>query len=231
MAEPIIFNLPDMGQRAAVCVDLYDEARFGADELAFRGRYYDLAEVKAAIEEVLAAGSPIENPENPATNILSMNRFESSKAKWYRTSYDYEPYINRAAFIIYFRIRVHFNNQVVTIGFGVNWVPFKKTSGKINDLFPLGNYQLDQNITIDDLRLQDRTGISRQDASVILEAIGLTNPVDIEIEDIEQGIDDDLFVYLYKYDVPKGETISSVVDENGEECVLIDDGAIITMDN
>lgn len=231
MAEPITFNLPDMGQRVAVCVDLYDEARFGADELAFRGRYYSLEEVKSAIEEVLAVGSPIENPEKPATNILSMNRFNSSKSKWYRTAYEHEPYIDRAAFIIYFRVRVHFSDQVVTIGFGVNWAPYKKISGKTNDLFPLGNYSMGQTITIDDLRLQDRTAISREDACTILETIGLTNAVDIEIDDIEQGIDDDLFQYLYTYDVPKGETIVSMVDENGEESVLISNEAIVTTDS
>lgn len=230
MAEPIIFNLPDMGQRAAVCVDLYDEARFGADELAFRGRYYDLAEVKAAIEEVLAVGSPIEDPEQPATNILSMNRFDSGKAKWYRTAYEEENFKNRAAFIVYFRVRVHFNDQVVTLGFGVNWAPIRKPNGKINPSFPLGNYELGQVITMDDLRLQDRAGISREDACVMLETIGLPNAVDIDIEDIEQGIDDDLFDYLYTYDVPKSDIIASVVDESGEETVLIDDGAIITME-
>lgn len=225
--DPIIFDLPIMGKQAVTCIDLYDEGRFGADELAQRGRFYVASEVGEAITKVLASGSPIQDPAD-IDNKLAFNRFNSPKAKWYRASEYTDPYKNRAAHLVYFRVRVHFRQSVATIGFGIRWKNYRNADGELNERFPLGNYELNQPITIDDLRIIDVTGITVEDAHDLLLALGVTNPVDLEIEDLENvELNDDTFAYLYRYDVPKGETIASVGD--GDD-VLIVDNSILTIE-
>lgn len=229
-SNPIVLDLKNMGKQVAIYIDLYDEGQFGADKLALRGRFDNLADVGSMIKEVLSIGSPIENPASE-DNILAFNRFNSFAAHWSRYSETDEPYAKRAGHMLYFRLVIHLLDSTAHIGFGVKWAKYRKENGKINKQFPCGNFTPDKNMTMDDLRLIDTWGISWQDAHDILLAIGVTNPIDLDIDLSTGKASKEQLDWFEKYVVPADEVMASYTNpETGEEEILFHGESVLTVD-
>jgi hypothetical protein len=118
-------NLTHRGPQVIECIDLFDEARYGADKLFFRKRCETVAEV---IEQVTYAfdktqapqgGNPLE--EGDDVSIIALNRYHIPNKKfWNNVVPDVEePY--RASAAVKFSIRVHFRDDFAYIDFGCPW--------------------------------------------------------------------------------------------------------------
>lgn len=227
---PMVFNLKDAGKQIAISIDLYDEGQFGADKLALRGRFTNPAEIGEVIKQVLAIGSPIENPASDS-NILAFNRFNSPSSHWMRYAEDNDPYKNKAGHIVYFRLVIHWADFTSQIGFGVKWPRYRRKNGKLNKRYPLGRFAENAIITIDDLRLLDGVGISKDDAYIILAACGLSNATGLDVINLGDRIKDEQLDYIEQHELNSDEQLTSYVDpDTNEEYVVKYDNALITVE-
>lgn len=124
-------NLTHRGPQVIECIDLFDEARYGADKLFFRKRCETVAEV---IEQVTYAFDKTQAPQggNPLTPTpesgdltdvptIALNRYHIPNKKfWNNVVPDVEkPY--RASAAVKFSLRVHFRDDFAYIDFGCPW--------------------------------------------------------------------------------------------------------------
>lgn len=124
-------NLTHRGPQVIECIDLFDEARYGADKLFFRKRCPTVAEV---VEQVTYAFDKTQAPQggNPLTPTpesgdltgvptIALNRYHIPNKKfWNNVVPDVEePY--RASTAVKFSIRVHFRDDFAYIDFGCPW--------------------------------------------------------------------------------------------------------------
>lgn len=135
-------NLTHRGPQVIECIDLFDEARYGADKLFFRGRFKTADEVKCQVAIALGDESKLVLPEgkkkedygvgNPLTPTpesgdligvptIALNRYHIPNKKfWNNVVPDVEePY--RASAAVKFSIRVHFRDDFAYIDFGCPW--------------------------------------------------------------------------------------------------------------
>lgn len=125
-------NLTHRGPQVIECIDLFDEARYGADKLFFRKRCIGEGD-KTVFEEVVEqveyalnssqapqGGNPLDNSEN--CPIIALNRYHIPNKKfWNNTppSGIANPY--KASAAVRFSIRVHFRDDFAYIDFGCPW--------------------------------------------------------------------------------------------------------------
>ena len=125
-------NLTHRGPQVIECIDLFDEARYGADKLFFRKRCETVAEV---IEQVTYAFDKTQAPQggNPLTPTpesgdltdvptIALNRYHIPNKKFWNNTppSDVEnPY--KASAAVKFSIRVHFRDDYAYIDFGCPW--------------------------------------------------------------------------------------------------------------
>lgn len=121
-------NLTHRGPQVIECIDLFDEARYGADKLFFRGRF---EKTKDIIDQVTFAlttndstaewgnGNPLLEGDDVPT--IALNRhYIPNKKFWNNVVPDVEePY--RASAAVKFSIRVHFRDDFAYIDFGCPW--------------------------------------------------------------------------------------------------------------
>ena len=130
-------NLTHRGTQVIECIDIFDEARYGADKLFFRKRcmgegdktiFNEVEEqVTYAFDESQApqGGNPLtETPESGDLTdvpIIALNRYHIPNKKfWNNIVPDVEnPY--RASAAVRFSIRVHFRDDFAYIDFGCPW--------------------------------------------------------------------------------------------------------------
>lgn len=182
MAEPIFLKLKHLGDTVIDYIDLFDEGVYGADKLFLRGRYTSFEEVKSAIEECLALGSPTEDPASEA-NKLAYNRF-SQPDKVFFIPDQHDAYAMKAQFMLQFAIRIRLYDNFAYIHFGIPWA---RKWDVINDCpnakYPFGKYSKGQTFTIEDLQILRYSWISIEDAETILKKIGLSNPIPIPVSE------------------------------------------------
>lgn len=122
-------NLTHRGPQVIECIDLFDEARYGADKLFFRGRF---EKTKDIIDQVTFAlttndstaewgnGNPLK--EGDDAPIIALNRYHIPNKKFWNNVVptDVEnPY--KASAAVKFSIRVHFRDDFAYIDFGCPW--------------------------------------------------------------------------------------------------------------
>lgn len=136
-------NLTHRGPQVIECIDLFDEARYGADKLFFRGRFKTADEVKSQVAIALGDEENLVLPEdktkedygigNPLTEtpesgdltdvpIIALNRYHIPNKKFWNNTppSDVEnPY--KASAAVRFSIRVHFRDDFAYIDFGCPW--------------------------------------------------------------------------------------------------------------
>jgi len=135
-------NLIHRGPQVIECIDLFDEARYGADKLFFRGRFKTADEVKSQVAIALGDESKLVLPEgkkkedygvgNPLSKeeelqegevlpTIALNRYYIPNKKfWNNVVPDVEnPY--KASAAVRFSIRVHFCDDFAYIDFGCPW--------------------------------------------------------------------------------------------------------------
>lgn len=124
-------NLTHRGPQVIECIDLFDEARYGADKLFFRKRC--MGEGKTIFDEVKEqikyafdssqapqGGNPLDTSEN--CPIIALNRYHIPNKKFWNNTppSDVEnPY--KASAAVKFSIRVHFRDDFAYIDFGCPW--------------------------------------------------------------------------------------------------------------
>lgn len=140
-------NLTHRGPQVIECIDLFDEARYGADKLFFRGRFKTTDEVKCQVAIALGDTSQIVPPSgktvedvvkeygigNPLSKeeeleegkelpTIALNRYHIPNKKFWNNTppSDVEnPY--KASAAVKFSIRVHFRDDFAYIDFGCPW--------------------------------------------------------------------------------------------------------------
>lgn len=133
-------NLLHRGPQVIECIDLFDEARYGADKLFFRGRFNTANEVASQVKASLTKmefkdedgkvidmgnGNPL-TKETSETEItvptIALNRYHIPNKKFWNNVVPtdvQDPY--KASAAVRFSIRVHFNNDFAYIDFGCPW--------------------------------------------------------------------------------------------------------------
>lgn len=178
LEKKIRFDLQDRGIAIALYIDLYDEAQYGADQLAWRGRFNDIGELKSALDEVITIGGDPVAQDN--STPLSLNRFNSPFARYWMPPDSSNPYPHLAQYAVHYRLRIKFNNDVALIDFGKNWPAYHPIEGERSEDWPLVDECLDSIVgsltapveSNSNFEILHTCGISYTDATMVLEAIG-----------------------------------------------------------
>lgn len=168
-------NLTHRGPQVIECIDLFDEARYGADKLFFRGRFEKSKDIFDQVTFALTTndstaewgnGNPLLEGDDVPT--IALNRYHIPNKKFWNNTppSDVEnPY--KASAAVKFSIRVHFRDDFAYIDFGCPW---ELTT---EDLY--GEGTLDKSSTaqnfIDNFVLLHCHFISKEDALQILDSI------------------------------------------------------------
>lgn len=134
-------ELKDRGYQVIECIDLFDEARYGADKLFFRKCCQTVDEVKEQITYALSSeqapqgGNPLAQVNEKGEPIIALNRYHIPNKKFWNNTpplktfvYDdgsverisvANPY--KASAAVTFSIRVHFRDDFAYINFGCPW--------------------------------------------------------------------------------------------------------------
>lgn len=147
-------NLTHRGPQVIECIDLFDEARYGADKLFFRGSFKTKEELTCQVAIALGdeskliptdgktkqeygIGNPLtETPESgDLTDVptIALNRYYIPNKKFWNNTppSDIEnPY--KASAAVKFSLRVHFRDDFAYIDFGCPW-EFTKKYGDITN--------------------------------------------------------------------------------------------------
>ena len=180
-------NLTHRGPQVIECIDLFDEARYGADKLFFRGRFKTDEEVKSQVAIALGDTSKIVPPSgktvedvvkeygigNPLLKgddipTIALNRFHIPNKKFWNNTppSDVEnPY--KASAAVKFSLRVHFRDDYAYIDFGCPW---ELTTEELYGEGTLDKSSTAQNF-IDNFVLLHCHFISKEDAIQILDSI------------------------------------------------------------
>lgn len=180
-------NLTHRGPQVIECIDLFDEARYGADKLFFRGRFQTAAEVKAQIEAALnsaqseyGGGNPLEqmttdengNITNPT---ISLNRWHIPNKKFWNNTPPMDvinPY--KASNAVTFKIRVHFHDDFGYITFGCPWSEIKDALNETEDGLNDTKTITKGSDLIPHFKLIECHFISKEDSIQILKSLGFT---------------------------------------------------------
>lgn len=213
MAEAgIPVNLPDRGQVVIDYIDLYDEGQCGAGKLAYRGSYETLADVQAAIAEVLTK-SPIEDPES-ATSVLSFGRFNSPDRHGLRENAPGDLYPFKSRWIVHFFLRFKFLEDFCYVELGIPWAPLKNyNTGGYYEKYPLGDYTMGQIFSVSDLSVVQLYNCTATDAYELLKEFNLTDPQGNDLTDPSLGVSPEQ------------------MEELGDIVILLDEGALLKDDN
>ena len=168
-------NLTHRGPQVIECIDLFDEARYGADKLFFRGRFEKIQDIIDQVTFALTKndstaewgnGNPLLKDEDVPT--IALNRFHIPNKKFWNNTppSDVEnPY--KASSAVKFSIRVHFRDDYAYIDFGCPW---ELTTEELYGEGTLDESSSAQNF-IDNFVLLHCHFISKEDALQILDSI------------------------------------------------------------
>ena len=129
-------NLTHRGPQVIECIDLFDEARYGADKLFFRGRFEKTKDLQDQVTFALTNndstaewgnGNPLtptpESGDLTGVPNIALNRFHIPNKKFWNNTppSDVEnPY--KASAAVKFSLRVHFRDDYAYIDFGCPWI-------------------------------------------------------------------------------------------------------------
>lgn len=221
MAE--IVTLKDRGQQIVQHVDLYSETTLGAGQLACDGRFNTVKEAKAKIDEILQ-NSPIEAP-GEAKCALSVNRFSTNMPYGVLTPEFGDPYPRKASHLVLFRLSFSFGQDFCHIDLGIKWAPYRLANGDLNPDYPLGDFEMGQVINTSDLKILRVVMCTIDDAEILLQDLGLSDPRNLEVIDATQDMTQE---QLDAIQLPDGEAIATA-KVNGEETILVYENKIVTI--
>lgn len=228
MAENVI-AFQDRGPTVLTSIDLWDEGQLGAGQTIYRARYESLTDVQAAITSVLTEGSPIQQAEEGQENtlpILSVNRFQNTNVHGLR-KYDLaDPYPTKSRWLVHFLLRFNFgSSDFAYIDLGLNWEPLRYKDGSFNPNYPLGEGRnIGDTIELKDLKILRVCGITVDDALILVNSFGMTDPKNLEITDTTVEISDEQLEALV---VPEDAYILTQT-VNGQRRILTYKGQILT---
>ena len=187
-------NLTHRGPQVIECIDLFDEARYGADKLFFRGRFKTTDEIKCQVAIALGDESKLVLPEgkkkedygvgNPLTPTpesgdltgvptIALNRYHIPNKKFWNNTppSDVEnPY--KASAAVKFSIRVHFRDDFAYIDFGCPWeLTDEYGTGSLGESFPALDKDSKADDFINNFTLLQCHFISKEDALQILDGM------------------------------------------------------------
>ena len=131
-------NLTHRGPQVIECIDLFDEARYGADKLFFRGRFEKKQDIIDQVTFALTAndssseygnGNPLK--EGDSIPNIALNRYYIPNKKFWNNvvpSDVEDPH--KASAAVKFSIRVHFRDDFAYIDFGCPWEFTEKYNGE-----------------------------------------------------------------------------------------------------
>ena len=173
-------KLTHRGPQVIECIDLFDEARYGADKLFFRKRCMgeDAKNIYQEVEEQVTAalsseyapqgGNPL-TQETSETEItvptIALNRYHIPNKKFWNNVVPTdvkEPY--KASAAVKFSIRVHFRDDFAYIDFGCPWYTVDGFGGTLTESSKTEDF-------INKFQLLHCHFISKEDALAILKQI------------------------------------------------------------
>lgn len=174
-------NLTHRGPQVIECIDLFDEARYGADKLFFRGRFEKTKDIFDQVTFALTTndstsaewgnGNPLLKGDDVPT--IALNRYHIPNKKFWNNTppSDVEnPYKSSAA--VKFSIRVHFRDDYAYIDFGCPWeLTAEYGTGSLNESFPALDEKSDADDFINSFTILHCHFISKEDALQILDSI------------------------------------------------------------
>lgn len=181
-------NLTHRGPQVIECIDLFDEARYGADKLFFRGRFETAYEVKCQVAIALGdeenklvpsegktkddygIGNPLQKETSTNGEItvptIALNRYHIPNKKFWNNTPPSDvdnPY--KASAAVRFSIRVHFRDDFAYIDFGCPWeFTSEYGTGSLDESSTAQNF-------IDKFTLLHCHFISKEDALQILDTM------------------------------------------------------------
>lgn len=199
-------NLTHRGPQVIECIDLFDEARYGADKLFFRKRC--MGEGKSIFDEVVeqveCALNPSHFPQggNPLTNmdevgiekcpIIALNRYHIPNKKFWNNTPPIgiaNPY--KASAAVRFSLRVHFRDDYAYIDFGCPWSEIMVDESTQTE----SSYVITKEDITTKFRLLTCHFISSDDAIQILKSIFgqefNSQPTITTVEEVLEFVDDD----------------------------------------
>ena len=148
-------NLTHRGPQVIECIDLFDEARYGADKLFFRKRCRTAKEIHDQVSIALGNDSILVLPEgktkedygigNPLSKeksndgtitipTIALNRYHIPNKKFWNNDVPTDDdKSHRASMAVRFSIRVHFRDDYAYIDFGCPWEETKDFGGTLTD--------------------------------------------------------------------------------------------------
>lgn len=173
-------NLTHRGPQVIECIDLFDEARYGADKLFFRGRFEKTKDIFDQVTFALTTndstaewgnGNPLLKGDDVPT--IALNRYHIPNKKFWNNTppSDVEnPY--KASAAVKFSIRVHFRDDYAYIDFGCPWeLTAEYGTGSLNESFPVLDEKSDADDFINSFTILHCHFISKEDALQILDSI------------------------------------------------------------
>ena len=174
-------NLTHRGPQVIECIDLFDEARYGADKLFFRGRFNSKQDVINQVTFALTKnesskewgnGNPLtptpESGDLTEVPTIALNRYNIPNKKfWNNTPPSDVENPHKASAAVRFSLRVHFRDDFAYIDFGCPWESTTEElygDGELNDSSSASDF-------IDNFVLLGCHFISKEDALQILDSL------------------------------------------------------------
>ena len=203
------YNFHHRGRQTIDFIDLFDECRYGANKLYFRGRFESGNEVANQIEKALdpaykdyGGGNPVAIDKMVDGKMvyaegIALNRFNYPETKFWHFPDAKDPYPRKAKYAVQFMMRLHFHMDWAYVIVGLPWAKLHLPDGSLNPKYPVDQNLQVNGVTINDLELLEHWAISRADCKVFLSGLvaddgGRIKPVDPHISpEAEAFIEDD----------------------------------------
>lgn len=177
------FDFRDRGRQVVDWFDLFDECKYGADNLFFRGRFETDSEVAEQIAASLdskykdmGAGNPVRvDNDGEYAEGNSLHRYNVPCQEHWTPPDPKDPYPYKARYAVRFLLRLHFYNDYGYIEVGVPWEKLRNEDGSINENYPIEQKYVDSGFTLGDIRPLRWWGMSKYDVNVVMGGMSFTD--------------------------------------------------------
>lgn len=143
------FNFRHRGRQTIDFIDLFDECRYGANKLYFRGRFPSAGEVANQITKALdpaykdyGGGNPVafdkmQDGEMVYAEGIALNRYSYPETKFWVAPDPKDTYPRKAKYAVQFMMRLHFHMDWAYIIVGLPWENLYLPNGNVNPDYPI----------------------------------------------------------------------------------------------
>lgn len=181
------FNFKHRGRQVVEWIDLFDECRYGAEKLFFRGRFETISEVAEQIAASLSdkfkeqgSGNPVAQDKQGESGTIyaegiALHRYRvPDKQLW--TPIDFkDKYPYKARYAVEYLLRLKFYEDYGYIKVGVPWEKLYNEDGKLNEKYPIDPSYVSNGFSLEDIRPLCWWEISKKDVNVVMGGMRYTD--------------------------------------------------------